>query len=72
MFDYLKLGEHIYSLAATGIKFRDKEFYSRQAAEREMYDFMKKHGLRVEKIYDDKHYKTYICQNNIRFYINRV
>lgn len=63
--------EHRYSLAATGIKFRYRDFASRQAANEYMYKEMNKRGLKVEKIYDDKHCKTYICQNNIRFYVNR-
>ena len=72
MFDYLGWGKHLYSLAATGIKFKDKEYTSRKSAEHDMYAFMNKHGLRIEKVYDDNHFKTYICQNNIRFYINRM
>jgi len=73
MFDYyLPDTKHWYSLAATGIKFKDKEFSSRQVAEDTMYKFMVKNGLYVQKIWDDKHYKTYICNNGVRFYINRI
>lgn len=63
--------EHRYSLAATGIKFHAKDYGSRIAATEAMYKEMGKRGLRIEKVYDDKHYKTYICQDNVRFYINR-
>ena len=72
MFDYLNWGKHIYTLAATGIKFKAKEFSSRQLAESAMYKFLGKHGLQVHEVWDDKHFKTYICQNNVRFYINRM
>lgn len=72
MFGYLNCSEHRYSLAATGIKFRDQEFTSRQVATEAMYKFIDKHYLRVIKIYDDKHTKTYICDNGISFYISRI
>ena len=63
---------HRYSLAATGIHFRDREFGSRQIAEREMYEFINKKGLHIVEVWDDHHYKTYLCNNGIRFYINRI
>lgn len=72
MFDLFLTSGHRYSLAATGIKFHTREFISRQVAEKNMYSFLNKHGIRVEKIYDDRHFKTYCCNDNIRFYINRV
>lgn len=74
MFDYLNSSttHHWYTLAATGIRFKDKEFSSRQVAEEAMYKFIDKNHLKVNEIYDDKHFKTYICNNGIRFYINRI
>lgn len=80
MFDVLASGllgcligaKHRYSIAATGVKFKDREFGSRRSAEACMYDYLRKNGLQVKEIYDDKHYKTYLCGNGIRFYINRV
>ena len=72
MFDYLSWGKHIYTLAATGIKFKSSEYTSRKNAEIEMYKFMNKNGLRILEVYDDKHYKTYVCQDGIKFYINRM
>lgn len=63
---------HIYTLAATGIKMKSKTFSSRQSATEQMYDFIDKHNLQVVEIYNDKHYKTYICNDGIRFYINRI
>ena len=69
------LGEvntHRYSLAATGIKFPSYELYSREAANQIMYNYVDKHNLHIVQVYDDKHDKTYICDNGIRFYINRI
>ena len=69
---YSAYGNHRYSLASTGLKIKDYEFSSRQQAEHEMHKIMHKHGLHIEEVYDDKHYKTYLCNNNVRFYINRI
>lgn len=68
----LSNNSHRYSFAASGIKVREKEFLTREAANKQMYKVMKKYGLRILNTYDDKHDKTYICDNNIRFYIQRV
>ena len=64
--------EHVYTLAATGIKFPAMEFDSREEAKSVMYRFIDKHGLRVDHVYDDKHFKTYVTDTGVRFYINRV
>lgn len=64
-------GKHRYTLAATGIPFRSMDFDSRQAAESAMYGMMDRRGLRALEVYDDKHDKTYVCANGIRFYITR-
>lgn len=63
---------HQYSLAATGIKFKSRIYNSREIAKDDMYKFMNKHGLHIINEYDDKHYKTYICNDGVRFYINRM
>ena len=65
-------GGHTYTLAATGIKIRDRVYPSRQLANEEMYHLIKKKGLHIIEVYDDKHYKTFICNNGVRFYVNRV
>lgn len=65
-------GGHRYSLAATGIRFNDGEFGSRRAAEVAMYKFINKKGLHIEQVWDDHHFKTYLCNDGIRFYINRI
>jgi hypothetical protein len=67
-----ELSKHRYSLAATGTKFHSCEVCSREAANQIMYDYVNKHRLHIIKVYDDKHDKTYICDNGIRFYINRI
>lgn len=63
---------HRYSLACTGLKCKSYEFFSRILAEKKMHKLMKRHKLYVEEIFDDKHYKTYVCNNNVRFYIGRI
>ena len=72
MFDYFNWGKHVYTLAATGIKFKSREYASRQSAEHDIYEYIDNHGLKIQEVYDDKHFKTYICQDNVRFYINRM
>lgn len=63
---------HLYTLAATGIKLRAREFNHRRDAENAMYKVIGKKNLRIIERYDDKHFKTYVCENGIKFYINRV
>lgn len=65
-------GEHIYTLAATGLKIKDRIYTSRALATEQMYQILSKKNLHVLEIYDDKHYKTYVCNNGVKFYINRV
>lgn len=62
---------HTYTLAATGIKTRSRSFATRQEANEAMYKLVRKYGLHLRKVYDDKHFKTYIYNDNIRIYINR-
>ena len=51
---------------------REKRFGSREAANQAMYKYMAKHHITLKEIYDDKHNKTYVCDNGIRFYIQRL
>ena len=62
---------HTYTLAAEGLKVQEKRFASRQAANEEMYRIVGKQGLQLAKVYDDKHFKTYIFSNGARIHINR-
>ena len=71
-FNVFTISEHRYSLAATGIKFKSAEYTSREVAKKDMYYYVSKLGLHIIKVYDDKHDKTYICDNGARFYINRL
>ena len=68
----LAFSEHRYTFAATGLNVKCKEFVSRRAAEKYMHKLMNKHGLFIKEIYDDKHFKTYLCNKDVRFYINRM
>lgn len=64
---------HQYTLASTGLgKNIDKIFFSREEAKRKMYRLCAKHQLQIVEVYDDKHQKTYICNNGVRFYIHRM
>lgn len=70
MFDVL-FSQHQYTLAATGFKMRQQVFATREEAREEMYSIIDNNGFRIVKKYDDNHFKTYICDNGVRFYINR-
>lgn len=62
-----------YTLASTGLgKNVDKVYYSREEAKAKMYKLCAKYSLTIQEIYDDKHDKTYICNNGVRFYIHRM
>ena len=63
---------HYYTLVLLGAKKNvSRLFKSRDAANTVMYELMGKLGLSIEKVYDDKHDKTYICNNGAEFHINR-
>ena len=65
--------QHLYTVASIGLnKNVDKAFSSREVAKDYMYNYCNKHSIVIRKIYDDKHYKTYICDNGVRFFINRA
>ena len=71
MFLFYNTG-HYYTLASTDRKFRDRVFTTRQEAREKMYDYIDRKGLKVVNKYDDNHFKTYICNDGTRFFINRV
>ena len=71
MFDYYTMAPHTYSLSVSGLKVKTKRFASRQAANKAMYKLIGKYDLQLAEVYDDKHYKTYLFTNGVRFYINR-
>jgi len=67
------LNGHYYTFSCTGLKgVKERTFASRDSANKYMYGLLAKYGLKVVKVYDDKHYKTYICNNDITFYIQRA
>lgn len=72
MLQWFTLNGHRYTMSfERNGKIKSKEFLSREAANQEMYRLVGKYDLSIEKVYDDKHYKTYICNNNVKFYITR-
>jgi hypothetical protein len=73
MFENYSNASHQYELVSTGLKHDcDKIFFSRENANQHMYKLCGKNGTRITKIYDDKHVKTYICENGVRFFVSRV
>ena len=72
MYDFRYMTGHRYSLSATGMKFKSKDFSSREAAQKEMFDFLDKNGIGIEEVWDDGHFKTYCCGNGAKIYISRI
>lgn len=68
----LLVNKHSYSFAVTGLKEKSKVFSTRDLANEYMYRMCRKYGLNIVKKYEDNHDITYICDNGVRFYIQRV
>lgn len=49
----------------------DKVFRQRFSAEKEMNQIIGRYHLNIMKVYDDKHYKTYILSDDSKMHINR-
>jgi len=64
--------KHYYTLACSGMKMHCKEFSSREQAKEYMYKLIDKHGLTLKDKWKDNHDVTYVCDNNVKFYIQRV
>ena len=71
MFDY-NTTNHLYTLGSNNKKIKGGIYQSRQSAKTDMYEYIDKKGLRVVDKYDDKHFKTYICNDGTTFYISRI
>lgn len=71
-FGFFPVREHGYTLAASGVKFHDRVFSSRQEANACMYKALRRRGLTVRKVWHDHHDVTYVCDNNVAFYVQRV
>lgn len=70
MFD---LNFNNYSLAVVGLNSKyNRGFVTRDAANNYMYKLCQKFGLKIEEIYNDKHDKTYRCNQGVTFYIQRA
>lgn len=69
-----KMEAHYYTFSVLGLgksrKF-DRVFSTRQAANNYMHEIMHKYDLKLVEVWDDKHYKTYKCSNNVSIFINR-
>lgn len=64
---------HSYSLVAINTPRKvDKVYGSRQLAKDEMYHICDRYGLRIVKVYDDKHDKSYFTDGGVEFHINRL
>lgn len=70
--DELEFMTHQYTFASNEAKIKTRVFGSRQQANSYMYKVCAKKGLHIDHILDDNHNKTYVCDNGVRFYINRV
>jgi len=70
--DEFEFTKHQYTFASNDDSIKFRVFWSRQDATKHMYKICHKKGLNIDHILDDKHYKTYVCDNGVRFYINRV
>lgn len=75
MFSNIELctNNHMYTLTTIGLR-RDysKVFYTRETANQYMYKLLAKFGLKIKDIYNDKHDKTYCCNNGVQVFIQRA
>ena len=69
---FLTYNKHYYTFACTGMKVSSREFSSRELAKEHMYNLCKKKGLIIKEKWKDNHDVTYICNDGVRFYIQRV
>ena len=64
---------HIYSLCSYGGSIKVNETYpTRHEAESAMYKLCNRNGLAIDKVYNDKHDKTYFTNKGTEFHINRL
>lgn len=64
--------KHYYTLACSGMNMHCKEFSSREQAKEYMYRITDKLGLTLQDKWKDNHDVTYVYNNGIKFYIQRV
>ena len=63
---------HTYSVSAVGVKFRNANFNSREAAKDYLGHYLNRKRINVKEKWRDGHYVTYVCDNNVKFFINRI
>lgn len=68
----MRLNNYTFVMTGANLKEVDKMFTNRAQANEEMYRLIREHDLKVVKVYNDKHDKTYICSNGAEFHINRL
>ena len=70
LFDLFTRG---YTVAVIGLSSKhNRVFSTRNAANDYMYKLCQKYGLKINEVWDDKHDKTYRCNNGVTFYIHRA
>lgn len=66
-------GNHIYTFCLESPhKNVNERFTSRTLAVHRMYELCDKYQLHIKEVWDDHHYKTYICDDGSKFFINRL
>lgn len=65
--------QHMYTLVATGTEKRIKDglYLTRSEATKVMYQLIEKLNLHLVKKYEDNHDITYVCNDDVKFHINR-
>lgn len=63
---------HQYYLFSTGTVLKDKCFNTRKDAEKAMYKYCAKNGIKIECSECDKHERVYQGSHGETFYINRI
>lgn len=62
-----------YSFASTGLKRNHSRYFDSKADAKEyMFKLCRKHNLNIEEVWEDCDAKTYITNNNVRFYIHKL
>lgn len=72
MIDFYYSKCHQYYLSCQGLNMKAKTFYTRQEANRAMYEFCDKNHIHVECVDDSKHCKMYSNNEGVSFCICRI
>ena len=69
---FLNHTKHYYTFACTGMKINERDFSTRDSANKYVYTQCAKNGLSVKEVWKDNHDVTFVCNNNVKFYVQRV